>query len=253
MQVSVPGVVIINGKARDGKSHLAHHLMYHARDYIDYAVSFSTTAFNEENLSFMPAEFKHRGYDTEMMQKVLDKQEALKDLGTIAAIIIDDNSGDGKMWSCKRLALAVTAFYHFRLLVIICVHHINKVPPLIRQNATQVAIFGLDTKSTIKAAYESYGQEFDSLNEFKAFIFRSLSHRYNFIYKDKEHGSGWILCRAPAEKPEFYLNYSATHLARQTKNSISRCDNIFWQKKASGSEEGDGCNDEGYDESSMRD
>lgn len=233
LQISVPGAILINGKARDGKSHLAQHLLNATKQHIDYFIAFSNTAFNPENFPFAPPEFLHMGYKPEVMKELLDLQERTKDKGTVGCVMIDDCTGDTKIWNCKYLQLAMTAFYHYRLLVIICIHHVNKLPPLLRENASQVAIFALDTHRALSAAYDSYGQEFETLKDFKKFVYTSLDQRYNFLWKDKDGRDGtpgWTITRCPAELPTFYLDYNSNRTIYHDKPSSS---NKFWQKETS--------------------
>jgi len=226
MEVSIPGVLLINGRSGEGKSHLAHCVIHQAKDKVDYAVSFSDTAFNEENLTWMPKEFCHQGYDPEIFGKILDKQRDNPELGTVL-VYVDDCSGSQKLWSCKKMQQAVTAYKHYRMWIILCVHYINVVPPIIRENASQICIFGLHTKRALEAAWESYGQEYDLLTDFKHFVYEALQWNegeearstHIFIYKDRGRRSKWQALKCSDELPAFYLDYGATYTNRLKYNS----------------------------------
>jgi hypothetical protein len=77
-----------------------------------------------------------------------------------------------------------------------------------REGAFQVAIFYMDTKRSLEAAYESYGQDFEDYQSFKHFL-QSKTGQYRFLYKDKceEGEDGWKIYRCPSHIPHFLLNY----------------------------------------------
>lgn len=58
---------------------------------------------------------------------------------------------------------------------------------MVRENAFQVAMFSADTHRCINALYESYGQKFENLNEFKRYL-QENTENYHFIWYDRKKG-----------------------------------------------------------------
>ena len=54
-----------------------------------------------------------------------------------------------------------------------------------RTNAMCIFMFYTDTKSSLEALYNSYGQVFETYNDFKQFILSKTSTKYNFICYNK--------------------------------------------------------------------
>jgi hypothetical protein len=103
---------------------------------------------------------------------------------------------------------AVTQCRHYNLWIILSTQAINKIPNAMREGAFQVAIFYTDTKRSLEAAYESYGQDFENFQSFKHFL-QSHTGQYRFLFKDKckDGDHGWKVYRCPAQIPRFQLNY----------------------------------------------
>lgn len=221
--VSVPGVVVINSKSRGGKSHLIHHMVYANRNEIDYIVEFSRTGHNPENLTFVNRKYKHPTYISEKMKKLIEKQKQYVREGKniVACVIIDDCISSKKMWSDQYLIDAATQSYHLNIWLIISTQAINKVNNIIRENAFQVAIFHLDTKSAFNAAYDSYGQDHETLREFKNFVNR-YTGEHKFLFKDKHGETGWRCLLCKPNKPEFYISNRGREYEQQQRESRER-------------------------------
>lgn len=67
----------------------------------------------------------------------------------------------------------------------------------------------MDSKRSIDAAYEAYGQEFDDPHEFKSWLFESTQppESHNFCWKDKFNDKPWEICRAPKDIPKFRMEF----------------------------------------------
>ncbi len=55
---------------------------------------------------------------------------------------------------------------------------IYRVPPLLRECSSHVAIFQVQQKRSVQALYESFGYSFKDLQTFKDFVFQLPMHTY---------------------------------------------------------------------------
>lgn len=207
LNFSYPGVVIINSKARGGKSHLIRYSMFSNQNKFGYGIAFSKTIHDPTNLEYIPNEFKHPAYDEEKLINLMKLQASIpKEQRPLAFVLFDDSISDPKQWNSKALEDAVTLFWHFNLFIIISTQWINRVPVAIREGATQVIIFNLDTKLAFKIAYESYGQNFESEKLFKRFV-QQHTGNYRFLLFDKIKTGEWREFRCPPSIPPFTLEF----------------------------------------------
>lgn len=77
----------------------------------------------------------------------------------------------------------------------------------------------MDSKRSIDAAYEAYGQEFDDEKEFKRWLYESTQppEAHNFCWKDKFNDKPWEICRAPKDIPKFRLEFGLKEEAQSKK------------------------------------
>ena len=222
ISISLPGMTLMVSKPGGGKSHLAKYLIYLNRSRIKHAIAFSKSAFRPGNIAFMPnytgmgkdAEkyfnFKHMRYDKNVLREFLEGQarypEGQRPLGLI---YFDDDISEAGMFNDEYVIDAATMYRQYNVWVIIATQHVNKVSTTVRECASEVALFKMDSKRAIEAAYESYGQDFEDYKAFKAWLFMNTTpaEEHNFCWKDKMNDKPWEVLRAPAQVPEFRLDY----------------------------------------------
>ena len=200
-------LIIINGKQRSGKSQLISYIMYCNRKNFQYGISFSGTSFDPENLSYIPEKYKYMQYNETKLHNLMKIQQSFpKEERPLAFVIFDDCINDKKQWNSKILLDLLTQLYHYNIVCIISTQYINKIPALLRENARLICIFKTDTLRSLEAAYESYGQNYDTFKEFKNFLLESTGD-YKFIVRDNKDASNFQIMRAPKKIPSFTLNY----------------------------------------------
>lgn len=210
--VSIPGIFILNGKPGSGKSHLMKYVFYINRDKFRLGLAVSGTYHDPANLDFVPAlpEYRMTRYDGSRVRWLLNEQAKIpKEVRKPAYFIADDYISDRNMWEDQAFQDMCTQCRHFDIFVCINTQYINKVPPLFRESAFQTAIFKQDTKRSIDAAYESYGNGFDTVNDFKRFNKQQLAS-YEFLFIDKFHPEGNTedsrqIFQSPEHIPSFKL------------------------------------------------
>lgn len=220
--ISMPGLVLFNSKPGGGKSHALRYLMYRNQRRFAHGIAFSKSAFRPGNLEYVPnftgvgedkdryLNFKHMVFNEQVLREFLDGQarypEGERPLGFI---IFDDDISDKNMWNCSAMIDAVTMYRHYNIVLFICVQYINKVSTTVRECASQVALFKMDSKRSIEAAYDSYGQEFEDADQFKKWLFEATqpATEHKFAWKDKMNDRPWIVARAPEVIPPFRLDY----------------------------------------------
>lgn len=222
ISISLPGMTLMVSKPGGGKSHLANYLIYLNRSRIKHAIAFSKSAFRPGNIAFMPNysgvgkdakeyfNFKHMRYDKNILREFLEGQarypEGQRPLGLI---YFDDDISEAGMFNDEYVIDAATMYRQYNVWVIIATQHVNKVSTTVRECASEVALFKMDSKRAIEAAYESYGQDFEDYKAFKAWLFMNTTpaEEHNFCWKDKMNDKPWEVLRAPASVPKFRLEY----------------------------------------------
>lgn len=216
-QISMPGVCLINSKSQGGKSHAAHCIFYANRSKFAWGVAFSNTVFNEDNMTFVPKEFKHRRYNKEVLREVLVLQLSVpQERRPLVFIAFDDCITDFHMED-KVLMEAITQTKHYNIFIMITTQSINKVPNFARENAFQVLLFKMFSKNQLDAAYDSYGQDFETVKDFKKRVNNRLGdHVFAFINR---HGAGeWKFCKFPPPPlPRFQFRYGPSDYVEDDK------------------------------------
>lgn len=195
-EISMPGVCLINSKSQGGKSHAAHCIFYANRHKFAWGIGFGNTIFNENNMSFIPPKFKHLRYKQTVLREVLIQQVKVpQERRPLVFIHFDDCITDFQNED-KVLFEAITQTKHYNIFIMITTQSINKVPNFARENAFQVMLFKIFSRNQLEAAYDSYGQDFDTIKTFKKEVNNRLGeHVFAFVNR---HGNGqWKFCKFP--------------------------------------------------------
>lgn len=204
-KINVPGICVINGKPGSGKSTLEKYIMYIHQDKFIQGLSVSGTSFDPQNLSYVPPEMKTMEYNPARLASLMQMQEKIpKEERKCIYFIIDDYICDNNLWFDRTFKTFVTCIRHYHGFIIICTQHINKVPPIIREAAFQACIFHVDTQSSMKAAYESYGSGFETEKDFRNF--NKKLEQYHFLFVNKAVPSDeHPIMKSPEKVPDFML------------------------------------------------
>src|SRR5271154_3052337 len=183
LNFTLPALVVLNSRPGGGKSHFARFLIYEVRKYIAHGLAFSKSIFKKGNLDYIPdyggdpkerakyQNFRHETYDENALLEFLKIQTGYPEgMAPLGFVIWDDNISDPQMFESPAFVNAVTMFRHYNLFIIICTQYINKLTTVTRECASYVGLCKMETKRSLDAAYESYGQEFDSVKHFKGWL-----------------------------------------------------------------------------------
>ena len=157
-----PVLAMVIGAKNSGKSELVRFIAYtYARDFAHICVV-SPTALNQFYQSFIPSAHIHDTYSDDLIQKLVDRQEALKKSGkqVHALLILDDILASPDVRFEKRtgsvLNLVFAANRHYNLSVLIVAQKLKGLPTICRQNADYVCITRC-MRSAWADLYEEYG------------------------------------------------------------------------------------------------
>lgn len=215
LEISIPGMIVLTSKPGGGKSHMLRYIMYLYRKRFAHGIAFSKSTFRTTNLDYIPAfpgeegwlNFKHTHYSPEILQAFLDGQAA--DPDKLGFLIIDDDISDPDMWYSQPMIDAATMYRQYNLFVVICTQHCNRVSTTIRECASQVGLFAMDTHNSIHACWESYGQEFRNDKLFYQWFMGVMGDvkNHNCAWKNKIDGKPYVIVRAPQTIPDFRIEY----------------------------------------------
>lgn len=210
-RVSMPGLSLVNSKSQGGKSHLIHCLFYHHRKKFKRGkgrgIVFSNTSFNSANITFVPRCFKHMRYNPEVLREMMRLQmEIPEDERPLTFILFDDCITELQD-NDKVLFEACTQTPHYNLFILISTQHVNSVPSFARDNAFQTFLFKMFTENSLKACYQSYGQDFNNMNDFRDKVNKKLA-KHVFAFSDRQEQGPWIFLKCPpGPLPKFMLDY----------------------------------------------
>ncbi len=214
MNIEFPSLILINGMQGMGKSHLIRYIMSKYKKEFDYGIVFTNTFFDENPFDYIPPEYVHPEYNEGILVKLMDKQADLVGRGVKKScfVIFDDCIDDEGQWSSKPLKRLTTQLRHYNITVIISTQYVNAIPSRIRTNAMYCIMFKSDTMNNTKALYESYGQKFDTFNEFKKYLMDNTGD-YKFLFYDKMNDSEdvserYISMKAPEKVRKFRVEYN---------------------------------------------
>jgi hypothetical protein len=213
MKLERPGLLLINGEQGRGKSKLIDYLMYKNRKNFDYGVVFTNTHFEPGNYDYISEKYIHPEYDESVLESLMKIQEDLiKEKKFKDCFVIFDDCIDKKQFESPVLKRACTQLRHYNMTIIFATQYANILPPWMRSNAMGIVMFLSDSHRNLKALFESYGQKFDSFNNFKNYIMMNLGN-YKFVYYDKKHITDDIFTTyrvmiCPAKIPKFKIKFN---------------------------------------------
>jgi len=212
--ISIPSLNIITASQGSGKSHLIRYICYELRKQIDYAVVFSNTFFDNDPFDYIKDGFVHPEFNEEVVENMMEIQAKLVEKNKIkeALMIFDDCLDDLNQWNSPCMKKLTTQLRHYHITVIIATQYCNIIPARVRANAMNVFMFYSDNKNSLEALYNSYGQQFETYNDFKQYILTKTGN-YKFIYFNKTKNEGSIeknfkVNKCPEKIPKFKIKYN---------------------------------------------
>ncbi len=211
MDIEVPSLIILNGSQGSGKSHVIRYILYTLRKRFAYGLVFTNTFFDGDAFDYIPKKYVHPQYDEEVLEKLMDIQQKLVEQDKIkeAFVIFDDCMDDPDEFKSSVLKRLTTQLRHYHITVIFSTQYVNQLPARMRTNAMAIIIFQTDTEISLKALYQSYGQKFDSFQDFKTYLMDNIGN-YNFVYYKKNELNPkklYTVMKAPKNIPTFKIKY----------------------------------------------
>jgi len=212
LTVNMPGVAIVNSKQQGGKSHLLRYLYYKNRDKFAWIIAFSNSKDGEDNLDWFDKKYQctflksdDPKYDgrTVLMNAVNEQKKQPKGSRKIGGIIIDD---DRSGFNTNELKLVCTQAFKYDLWVWISVHNAGDLTAGIREQATDVAIFEVETKNSFRVLYENYGQNYYTQKDFEETV-KANTGDHKFLWRDVKGGKPFQLWRCPPIIPKFFIDF----------------------------------------------
>ena len=205
-----PGLHIICGLQGGGKSHLIRYIMHEKRRTLLWGIVFTQTKFGGGNFDYIPEKFVHEQYSPAKLIALKKLQKKLIEEGkSPAAFVIFDDCLYGKIWNDPELLSLCTQLRHYNITCIISTQYPYAIPPTLRSNAFTVSMFMMTAEPALKGLYESFGQMFDSFNEFRKYLFANTGD-HSFLLFDARIGGTTVaeryhVMKAPSDIPPFMM------------------------------------------------
>lgn len=204
--LKLPCVFLIAGAPGSGKSYLTKHLIYQycKNRKFNHGLVITNTSFND-GYSFVPAKYVHSYYDEAVLQKFLDTQIESKEP---AFLVLDDCLGKAQ-FNSKFFMSFITTYRHYNITVFLTTQYIYAIPPVIRECCTYSYMFQQTTLRSNNALFETFGQCFENMKEFKAFLASHITEEYGTVVCITQQGDKkkkYMKFKA-GKTPEFQLDY----------------------------------------------
>lgn len=162
--------ILCLGRRRSGKSFLVRDIFYHHK-HIPSGIVFSSTEEASPFFSdFIPDCFIHSEYNSELLTKMLSKQQkriresksAGKSLdgktpSNNMFIVLDDMLHDAKSWKSDKLIKNI--FFngrHYNIFFILTMQYAQAIPPELRSNIDYIFVFNEPSIQNRKRIYDAY-------------------------------------------------------------------------------------------------
>ena len=175
---NIPGLNILSAKPGSGKSSLIKFELYKGdvNKKYDYAIVFTKNIDDDYN-KIIDENFIYYNFSDKDFAKILKfqqqnnkKKENSGELDGPRLLLIFDDVIGSIDFNSKLLTMLVTRYRHFNIGVVFSTQYIIKIPSIIRECASRSFIFYQETRNSIKACYEIYGQSFKSLTKFREYL-----------------------------------------------------------------------------------
>ena len=177
---------------------------------------FTNTDFSGlSGFDYIDKRFVHPKYNEAALVNLKNIQKKAIESGkSPSAFVIFDDCLFGNQWRSKEFQSLMTQLRHYRVTVIISTQYPQKIPPLFREQTFQAIMFRPKVLRAINAQFESFGSDFNNVNEFKKFIIEHTTAKYQFVFFDATSDgdtieSRFAVMKAPANIPKFTVKFSA--------------------------------------------
>ena len=187
-------IIVFIGRRGTGKSFLIQDILYHHRDIPIGLVMSHTDHLQHFYDRFIPNMLIHKGYNSEQLQKLFDRQEkALEEkwIEPTAFLLLDDVLSD-KTW--KKDPRFQEVFFngrHSKLLAILGIQSPMGIGPDLRDQIDYTFIFKSTNQANRKKLYENYAGAFKTFEEFNI-VLDATTEDYNCLVVDNRTQSNKI-------------------------------------------------------------
>lgn len=174
-------VIVLVGRRRSGKTVTCVSLMKHFSSRIKFCLAFvGSNASIKDYAQLMPASFIYSELDFDMLQRLIDKQNAVAQTRKPDPILvlIDDLAFDVSIFKSKQIRQLFTNGRHLNITLICTFQYLKVLPPICRANTD--VVFATQEKSDAykRALYENFSICFKRYREFEK-VHRSLTTDYS--------------------------------------------------------------------------
>lgn len=183
-----PAICMV-AKRGAGKSYVCRSILKHYK-YLPGGVIISKTEKMSPFYSkFFPDAYIHYEYSSELVQKVLDRQELIiekslqkaeegKRVDPRAFLLMDDCLADAKSWIREQPIIEIFQNgRHYQLMYILTMQYPLGIPPNLRTNLDYIFLLADDNYNIQKKLYEQYAGMFPNFESFRQ-AFQQLTADY---------------------------------------------------------------------------
>lgn len=188
-QMCINPAICMCAKRGSGKSYVCRALLKHHK-YIPGGVIISKTEkMNPFYGKFFPDLYIHYEYSSDLVQKILDRQEIMiekciekakqgKKVDPRAFLLMDDCLADAKAWIREKPILEIFQNgRHYQLMFILTMQYPLGIPPNLRCNLDYIFLLAEDTYGIQKRLYDNYAGMFPTFESFRQ-VFQQLTENY---------------------------------------------------------------------------
>ncbi len=208
-----PAILLI-GRRRSGKTVTTMNLMRHYSKQCKFAIAFVGSNNTIKDFSaHMPSTFIYNDMDFEVLQRLIDKQNAVsRSRSPDRILVIIDDLAYGNFFKAKQIKQLVCNGRHLGITLIITTQYLRVCPPIFRANVD--IVLAAQEKSTAyrKALFENFSICFRSWYDFDR-TYRELTKDFAMMVlvtcsgnpSDRvEENVFWI--KSPYPIPKFQMN-----------------------------------------------
>ena len=199
-----PAIILLSAACGQGKSYMIKYLMHNLTqktDNFDFGICISNTSAFTGEYDYIPKKYVHSLYSEKLIENLMNIQK--KNLKSRAFLILDDCLGQVNFNNSAILRL-FTQYRHFRITILLSTQYLNKIPTFIRECSTYVFIFKQTIKRSYESLYQSFGQNYETLNKFIKYI-QENTENYNTVFVDVKNNNSK---KVKAKKcPNYYIDF----------------------------------------------
>lgn len=201
--IKTPSLFLLIGSSMSGKSHALKWFILNLARRFNHGFVFSSTVFNGQ-YNYLPKDVQFdKAMSLDFFNRLIEYQKEHQNKQCF--LIIDDLVGSQNFYDEIFQRLATTG-RHYNITTFILAQGVKTLSPLLRSNAHYVCLFKLSNIKAIHDAFEEYSSGFNNRKDYQRY-FESNTSNYQFIFIDRRNDNNAIVLKAPADLPDFKLNY----------------------------------------------